>query len=197
MESGSEMLAPGIPDVTESSPREVLRKTVAGELASIHVGCPSCGQSFIIPVARDDNDDAKAGTSARTTVHCADCDVDLPVDRLDPAQPVTHCAVCSNEEFYGQKDFNRVLGLWVVVLSGLIALLAMLLLDHRVGIAILFSVTLLDWIIYRFLRDVSVCYLCHTIYRAFPRNPESKAFYLGSEEKYKRLKQKWIESLRK
>lgn len=196
MESGSEMLAPGIPDVTESSPREVLRKTVAGELASIHVGCPSCGQSFILPVARDNPADTKADTSARTTVRCADCDIDLLVDRLDPAQPVTHCAVCSNEEFYGQKDFNRVLGLWVVVLSGLIALLAMLWFDHRVGIAILFSVTLLDWFIYRFLRDVSVCYLCHTIYRAFPRNPQSKAFYLGSEEKYKPLRQKWIEGLR-
>lgn len=189
------MLAAGVRDVTGPSPRELLRKTAAGELASIHVGCPFCGQSFIVPVTRQDHD-AGGDATARRIVRCADCAIEIPVELPDPDGPVSRCAVCSNEEFYSQKDFNRVLGLWVVVFSGLIALLAMLLFDHWVGIAILFSVTLLDWFVYRRLRDVSVCYLCHTIYRAFPRNPESKPFYLGSEERYKKLKQKWIEGLR-
>ena len=43
---------------------------------------------------------------------------------------------------------------------------------------------LVDFVAYRFVREVTVCYSCHTIYRGFNRNPEHEAFDLKKLEKY-------------
>jgi hypothetical protein len=110
---------------------------------------------------------------------------------------VEQCAWCRNREFYVQKDFNRRLGLFLVVLSGLIALLVMLLWDHRLGIGVLVAATAADWVVFRCLPEVAVCYLCHTIYRGYPRHPAHQPFYLGHEERYKKLRQEWMDSIRR
>jgi len=41
-----------------------------------------------------------------------------------------------------------------------------------------------DYILYRLVGDVTVCYACHTIYRGFQRNPTHIAFDLKNLEKY-------------
>jgi hypothetical protein len=40
-----------------------------------------------------------------------------------------------------------------------------------------------------------VCYLCQSIYRGYPLNPEHKNFYLGTEERYKKQRIAWAKRL--
>jgi hypothetical protein len=108
---------------------------------------------------------------------------------------VSRCWVCGNDELYIQKDFNRELGLMIVLGSAMIVFLVMLLIDHVFGIACLLGIAIVDWIIYKLLADVTVCYLCQTVYRGFPQNPAHHGFYLGSEEKYKKRRQEWLKTL--
>ena len=109
-------------------------------------------------------------------------------------EAVEKCWVCSTEEFYVQKDFNRELGLMIVLLSaGLIFLVMLLTQGHWLGIALLVGVALIDWLVYRLIRNVTVCYLCHSLYRGFPQHEEHTGFYLGHEEKFKKLRRTWLE----
>jgi hypothetical protein len=71
----------------------------------------------------------------------------------------------------------------------------MLLFDPIFGIFCLLGIALLDWIVYRMLTDVTVCYLCQSIYRGFPESPRQRGFYLGYEEKYKKLRQDWLKGV--
>lgn len=103
--------------------------------------------------------------------------------------------MCGCEEFYIQKDFNRDLGFILVVGSALVVLLIMLLIDHVVGIACLLLIAGVDAIVYRMVANVTVCYKCQTIYRVVPLHPDHRGFYLGLEEKYKRIRKGWAAEL--
>ncbi len=105
------------------------------------------------------------------------------------------CFVCGNEEFYIQKDFNRELGLMIVLGSAIFVFLLMLVIHHILGIICLLAVALVDWFVYRLLANVTVCYLCQSIYRGFPLNPRHTGFYLGNEEKYKKRRNSWVKTL--
>jgi hypothetical protein len=115
--------------------------------------------------------------------------------RPRPESPVASCWICGGDEFYVQKDFNRKLGLWIVLTSFLGVFLVMLLVEHRVGIYCLVLLALIDAVAYARLPNVTVCYLCQSIYRGFPLNPAHRGFYLGLEEKYKKLRAGWLDSL--
>jgi hypothetical protein len=43
---------------------------------------------------------------------------------------------------------------------------------------------LVDFVAYSLVREVTVCYSCHAIYRGFKRNPEHEPFDLKKLEKY-------------
>src|SRR5688572_2786812 len=108
---------------------------------------------------------------------------------------IRKCWVCGNEEFYVQKDFNRELGLVIVLASAMVVFLIMLLIDSMLGILCLLAMAILDLVVYRAIANCTVCYLCQSIYRGFPINPEHGGFYLGSEERYKKLRQAWLKKL--
>lgn len=142
-------------------------------------GCPGCGLGRV----------SCGGQSSESGAVDARAAAPVP----DVAAPPQSCWYCSNDEFYVQKDFNRKLGVWIVTLSALSVFLVMLLLEHRVGILLLLLIALLDAIVYHLIPTVAVCYLCQGVYRRFPLDPRHRGFYLGSEEKYKHLRQDWLE----
>jgi len=113
-----------------------------------------------------------------------------------PARPVTHCVICGSGEFYVQKDFNRRLGLAIVVLTALVAFVVMVLAGHLWGFLVLGAATLADLVAYRFLPEVCICYLCQSVYRGFPANPEHRGFYLANDERFKALRQAWLSELK-
>lgn len=169
------------------------RSSRARAQSSIQFLCPRCEEMFLCPA-----DPLLASGGALSCPHCR-----LALHGLSrgeggsspAAEAVERCWVCGNEELYIQKDFNRELGFMIVLGSAMIIFLVMLLIDHVFGIFCLLGIAVVDWIAYRLLANVTVCYLCQTIYRGFPQNPEHHGFYLGNEEKYKKRRQEWLKTL--
>jgi len=52
------------------------------------------------------------------------------------------------------------------------------------AMAALALTALIDLLAYFFVREVTVCYSCHAIYRGFKRNPQHEPFDLKKLEKY-------------
>lgn len=183
------------------APKNPKAPTAAARRASIQVRCPRCDEVLFYDALRLPTADGEGCPGCGLgRVSCGgqasesgavDDRAAAPVP--DVAAPPQACWYCSNDEFYVQKDFNRKLGVWIVTLSALSVFLVMLLLEHRVGILLLLLIALLDAIVYHLIPTVAVCYLCQGVYRGFPLDPRHRGFYLGSEEKYKHLRQDWLE----
>ena len=156
--------------------------------ATVEFRCPRCERLTAVSAAT-----YRRGEAARACPNCGLAFRDGEL--LSETAPLEECWICGNREFFVQRDFNRQLGLYIVVGMALVVLLVMLLTDHRVGIYVLLAVALIDLVIYRFLPDVTVCYLCNSLYRRFPRNDAHAGFYLGLEEKHKKLRQRWLAEL--
>jgi len=170
--------------------------------ASMQFACPRCESEFHCAVGRPIGAEEDAVPFALPS-GCPACEWEFEgrvveeraETQPDIDQPISACVVCGNEEFYVQKDFNRQLGFWVVLISFTIIFLVQLIYGHLWGLYCLFALAVIDYLAYRSLRNVTVCYLCHTIYRGFPLGAEQKGFYLGSEEKHKHLRKTWLEKL--
>ena len=94
------------------------------------------------------------------------------------------CVSCGHDALYVQKDFNRRVGMAIVGL-GIVASVYFLANGQPMfAMASLGVTALLDLLAYFFVREVTVCYSCHAIYRGFNRNPEHEPFDLKKLEKY-------------
>ncbi len=79
-------------------------------------------------------------------------------DDLRESQLLTQCAVCGCSDLYRQKDFNRKIGVGLIVVGVCLAF-------FTYGISLLI-VTLIDWALVRKVNEVGLCYLCHAAYRS-------------------------------
>ena len=158
--------------------------------ASIQFACPRCDGEHHLPCGTCENGGLVTGHDG-----CPGCEFkfEAELDRHPANKPVEACAICSCEEFYIQKDFNRQLGLMVASSSLMAVFLVMLVFGHLTGLYCLFALAVADGLIYWRWKNATVCYLCHAIYRGFEPNPRHTGFYLGNEEKYKHLRIEWIE----
>jgi len=159
------------------------------ERATLQFLCPRCDEMFLyhtedMPVREE-------------PLQCPHCELrfseGVPVPRAGAA--IQACWVCGNQEFYVQRDFNRELGLLIVVASAMIVFLIMLLMDPFLGILCLAVIAIVDLIVYRSITSCTVCYLCQSVYRGYPVNPEQKSFYLGTEERYKKQRVAWAKRM--
>ena len=89
------------------------------------------------------------------------------------------CAVCDAEAFFLQKDINRKLGLVVVALGSLVVFW-----NFFIGLGVLVLLAAADWLLYRLLPDVTVCYACKSVYRGGPKNPLHRAYELTVDEAF-------------
>jgi Zn ribbon nucleic-acid-binding protein len=119
-----------------------------------------------------------------TCPHCRKT-IHLQVDRsLSEKHVVQHCVACGHDSLYIQKDFNRSLGIAIVVAGSLTSVFFLSRsepFDAMLSLAITAGV---DYLLYRLVGDVTVCYACHTIYRGFEKNPNHSTFDLKDLEKY-------------
>jgi len=91
---------------------------------------------------------------------------------VPPANPmVTVCVCCGHEDLYIQKDFNRQAGLLIVGLGIALSLYFFSRRDPFYAMAALALTALIDFLVYFFVGDVTVCYSCHALYRGFDKNP--------------------------
>jgi len=118
---------------------------------------------------------------------CPKCSKDIPLmltAAVRGGNSVDRCAVCGHDNLYIQKDFNREFGL-LIVCAGIAVSLFLFSRSNPSGAMLALAVTAaLDAALYYLVGDVTVCYVCHAIYRGFPRNPGHQPFELKDLEKY-------------
>jgi len=119
--------------------------------------CPACDAA--LPV------DASEMPAAITCGRCGR-DIALTISetvRGDTA--VDRCPVCDGGDFYIRKDFDPTIGLTVVIIGALISAGFYWFGRDLIAYGILASAALIDLIVYGRLKDVTVCYRCHTEFR--------------------------------
>ena len=119
--------------------------------------CPKCDAG--LPVAGDEQ---------AASIKCGRCGRDIPLKitaavRMD--QAVDRCPVCDGADFYGRKDFDPKLGLTVVIIGALISGVFYWFGRDLVAYSILAGAVLIDLVVYGRLKDITVCYRCHTEFR--------------------------------
>jgi hypothetical protein len=108
-----------------------------------------------------------------TRIRCGRCGRELstavtPAVRTDAA--VDRCPVCEGSDFYVRKDFDPQLGLAFVIAGAAVSAVFYYFELDLIAYSILACAVLVDLLIYRRLKDVTVCYRCHAEFRGtYPR----------------------------
>jgi len=119
--------------------------------------CPKCDAG--LPVSAAD---------APPAIKCGRCGREMPLsvsDDLRADRSVDRCPVCSGAEFYIRKDFDPKVGVTVVIIGALISASFYWFGRDLVAYSILGGAALIDLVVYGRLKDVTVCYRCHTEFR--------------------------------
>lgn len=124
--------------------------------------CPKCDAG--LPVRAADPPAA---------IKCGRCGRDIPLafsDAVRADTAVDRCPVCGGGDFYIRKDFDPKVGLTVVVIGALISATFYWFGRDLIAYGILASAALIDLVVYGRLKDVTVCYRCHSEFRgSYPR----------------------------
>ncbi|HMF99584.1 MAG TPA: hypothetical protein VKE96_35040 [Vicinamibacterales bacterium] len=119
--------------------------------------CPKCDAG--LPFAAAD---------APSAIKCGRCGRDIAVhvtDAVRADRAVDGCPVCEGADFYIRKDFDPKLGLTVVIGGALISGGFYWFGRDLIAYGILASAALIDLVVYGRLKDVTVCYRCHSEFR--------------------------------
>ncbi len=114
--------------------------------------CPHCGTPLLIHATQDFHDSGK----------------------LD------QCPLCGAAHLYRQKDFNRKLGIGIVILGVAASY-------FTYGISLVVG-ALIDWAIYKSVGEVACCYKCHAVFRGFSDTPNLEGFNLSFHDIYRSTK---------
>jgi DNA-directed RNA polymerase subunit RPC12/RpoP len=124
--------------------------------------CPKCDAGLPIDAA-----------AAPAAIKCGRCGREIPLAVSDAVRGdtgVDRCPVCDGGDFYIRKDFDPKVGLTVVVIGALISATFYWFGRDLIAYSILASAALIDLVVYGRLKDVTVCYRCHSEFRgAYPR----------------------------
>ena len=119
--------------------------------------CPKCDAG--LPVGAAD---------APSIIKCGRCGTDVRLDvsgNLRTDSLVDRCPVCSGTDFYRRKDFDPKIGLTVVVIGALISGVFYWFERDLIAYGILAAAALIDLVVYGRLKDLTVCYRCHSEFR--------------------------------
>jgi DNA-directed RNA polymerase subunit RPC12/RpoP len=119
--------------------------------------CPQCDAGLPVNAA-----------DPQALIRCGRCGKEVRLDisdevRLDSS--VDRCPVCSGADFYIRKDFDPKIGLTVVIIGALISGVFYWFERDLIAYSILAAAALIDLVVYGRLKDLTVCYRCHTEFR--------------------------------
>src|SRR4051795_2388816 len=137
--------------------------TIHSVMASVHFLCLHCDARL----ARESGEPARA---------CENCGAASEAVAPPEGALIERCAACGHGELYFQKDFNRTTGIALVVLGSIFV-------PWTYGLSLL-GVTILDYIVWRLVKDVIVCYECQAVHRGYPPNPAIKPFDLVIHDRH-------------
>ena len=138
--------------------------------------CPSCGAANSL--------EPPTGTGAPPP--CRSCGRILPFQApgaVSSGRVVTACACCGDDKLYLVKDFDQRLGCLIVAVGA-----ALVPWTYGLSLAVC---ALVDWLAYRLLPMVTVCYICATRYRGAPLNPDHKPFDLMTAQTWEARTLTW------
>ena len=130
---------------------------------SIHFLCPKCESRL----------GRESGEPPRACEHCGAAN---EVVAPEAGTLIDRCAACGHDQLYFQKDFNRTTGIALVVLGSIFV-------PWTYGLSLL-GVTILDYIVWRLVKNVIVCYQCQAVHRGYPENPAIKPFDLVIHDRH-------------
>jgi uncharacterized protein YbaR (Trm112 family) len=121
--------------------------------------CPKCDAALPIHASKSD---------APGAITCGACGREIPLE-LTPAvradEAVDRCPVCNGADFYVRKDFNPKIGITIVAIGAAISAGFYWFKRDLIAYGILAAATLIDLVIYGRLKEVTVCYRCHSEFR--------------------------------
>ena len=135
--------------------------------------CPQCDAGLPIQAA-----------DAPGAIKCGGCGRDMALSFSESVKAglgLDRCPVCGGADFYGRKDFDPKMGLTVVIIGIVISAAFYWFKRDLIAYSILAAATLVDLVIYQRLKDLSVCYRCHTEFRG-PNTGSSPAFDLHTAD---------------
>jgi hypothetical protein len=119
--------------------------------------CPACSAGLPVDAA-----------DAAEAIRCGRCGRDISLT-LTPAvrddRAVDHCPVCQGGDFYMRKDFDPRVGLTIIIIGASISAVFYWFGRDLMAYSLLGGATLVDLAIYGRLKDLTVCYRCHTEFR--------------------------------
>ena len=118
--------------------------------------CPKCGQEIFLHIT----------------------------ERMRTENVVDQCAICQLDKLYVQKDFNRTLGVCLLIAAALISYILWLKDWVYSAFLVLGAAVAADYLLFKIWPELTLCYRCHAQYRAVNPNPENKECELGLVEKY-------------
>ena len=119
--------------------------------------CPKCDAGLPVRAAE-----------APAAIKCGRCGQHIPLsitEALSEDRAVDRCAVCGGADFYMRKDFDPKVGLAVVVIGAAISAVFYWYERDLIAYSILAGAALIDLVVYGRLKDLTVCYRCHSEYR--------------------------------
>jgi len=124
--------------------------------------CPKCDAGLPVHAA-----------DAPAAIKCGGCGREMALtisDALRGDRAVDRCPVCEGGDFYIRKDFNPKAGLTMVIIGALISAGFYWFGRDLIAYSILAFAALIDLVVYGRLKDVTVCYRCHSEFRgSYPR----------------------------
>jgi hypothetical protein len=78
---------------------------------------------------------------------------------------VDRCPICEGGDFYVRRDFDPKTGLAFVIIGALISAVFYWFNQDLIAYGILAAAVMIDLLVYRRLKDVTVCYRCHAEFR--------------------------------
>ena len=132
-------------------------------MASVHFLCLQC--------------ERRLGRDAGEHPHpCEHCGAASGVVAPEAGSVIARCAACDHDQLYFQKDFNRRTGIALVVVGSIFV-------PWTWGLSLL-GVTILDYAVWRMVKDVIVCYSCQAVHRGYPPNPALEPFNLVTHDRH-------------
>ena len=119
--------------------------------------CPKCDASLPVNAAEPPS-----------AIKCGACGREIPLSVSDAVRAdrrVDACPVCQGGDFYIRKDFDPKIGLTVVIVGALISGTFYWFGRDLIAYSILAAAVLVDLVVYGRLKDVTVCYRCHSEFR--------------------------------
>jgi hypothetical protein len=123
----------------------------------VTVRCPGCNAALPF-----------ASGGAESAIRCGGCGREIPLEVSDAVRAderVDRCPVCGGGDFYIRKDFDPKVGLAIVITGALVSGVFYWFRQDLIAYSVLAAAVVIDLVIYRRLRDLTVCYRCHAEFR--------------------------------